>query len=166
MIKMRLNAFVFIISFIILFLCGFNVVIADNSMNISINGSENAFNNDITGLIMNNSLNNTLNSSNLTDENNIQSILQEEEQKGTGIQAGTAVDDLGTEPSNAIQPGGGSIQKYAQGGAVIDFDIDSIKSDDKKKTSAELSVHDHTEVYGYIRNLEKGFHYMGGEDPS
>ena len=72
-----------------------------------------------------------------------------------------------TDVKSSTPAGNPLIPKFAQGGVNIDIGAHLMEGRDSElNASSVLSMHDHTSTFGYIRTIQKDFHYMGGENPT
>ncbi|PKL60525.1 MAG: hypothetical protein CVV33_02210 [Methanomicrobiales archaeon HGW-Methanomicrobiales-4] len=83
------------------------------------------------------------------------------------IYNGTEHPNEETDVHSSTPSGNPLIPKFAQGGVNIDIGVHTMEGrGTDNNVSSEISMSDHTSALGYIRTIQKDFHYMGGVDPT
>lgn len=80
---------------------------------------------------------------------------------------GTTHPNEETDVKSSTPSGNPLIPKFAQGGVNIDIGAHLMEGrGTENNASSVVSLRDHTSAFGYIRTIQKDFHYMGGENPT
>jgi len=146
---------------------GITTVCADNDSNISdvknISDSNLTTNNTGIARLVNGNL-----TGNQTPEQDWQNLSQKTENEDEpAIFSGTEHPNEETDVKSSTPSGNPLIPKYAQGGVTIDIGASLMEGrGTDNNVSSQISFHDHTSALGYIRTIQKDFHYMSEVDPS
>ena len=138
-----------------------NIIInssAETSANLTIDENENAATNQSMNLTTESDItNSTLDGEAFNTEARNESLAE--------VYTGTEHPNEETDVKSSTPSGDPLLGKYAQGGVSIDIGANLMEGRGSDlNVSSEISLKDHTSANGYIRTIQKDFHYMSSVD--
>lgn len=177
---MHINSFFSsLIFFVMIFACAVTGVLAENltslgeenstaitiTTNSSADTAANLTNDGGGNVTTNQTLNQTLESE-ITGTSYDEALNTEvQNESPVEVYTGTEHPNEETDVKSSTPSGDPLLGKYAQGGVSIDIGANLMEGRGSDlNVSSEISLKDHTSANGYIRTIQKDFHYMSSVD--